>query len=193
MPNFELNKHDWYEVQNVEENDFLNQKLASTDYGIYYSIKFAGDADTYIWQTKTPPVEGEKYWGWLEKSKSGKSVKFKWDKQNTPDELPNGKPAPQAKENRETQDSIFRSVALEHAVKYSKRFKSVHDKGQDALEVADNFYAWLTKNTGSQGSSPGLPTYSRTEKETQAEKTRPARDTEWDEPVFDPESGDRIL
>ena len=94
---FELNKHQWYEVKLSLENDFLNDKLESQDYGIWYSVLFVGDAETYLWQTKTPPVEGEKYWGYLEKTKSGKSVKFKWDKQNAPSHTDDGKPSTQTK------------------------------------------------------------------------------------------------
>lgn len=85
MSSFELDKLDWYEVQNAELNDFINENLTSEEYGVYFSVKFVGDADTYLWQTKTEPVVGEKYWGMLQKAKSGKSIKFKWDKKNTPD------------------------------------------------------------------------------------------------------------
>lgn len=93
MPDFELDKLDWYTVDTVEPNDFINENLTSDEYGIYYSVKFVGNAESYLWQTKTPPVKGEDYWGMLQKAKSGKSVKFKWDKKNTPETTPDGKPS----------------------------------------------------------------------------------------------------
>lgn len=80
MSSFELNKPDWYEVQASQENTFLNDKLESEQYGIYYSVQFAGDAETYLWQAKTAPVMGDKYYGHIEESKSGKSMRFKKDK-----------------------------------------------------------------------------------------------------------------
>lgn len=86
MSDFELDKLDWYTVDTVEPNDFINENLTSDEYGIYYSVKFVGNAESYLWQTKTPPVKGEDYWGMLQKAKSGKSVKFKWDKKNTPED-----------------------------------------------------------------------------------------------------------
>lgn len=77
---FELNKMGWYTPVNVLPNDFLNEKLESDQYGLYYSVRFQGDAETYLWQAKTQPVEGERVWGHIEESKSGKSLRFKKDK-----------------------------------------------------------------------------------------------------------------
>jgi len=106
MSSFELDKLDWYEVQNAELNEFINDNLTTDEYGVYYSVKFVGDADTYLWQTKTEPVEGEKYWGMLQKAKSGKSVKFKWDKKNAPTEgETDGKPKDQGVTFKPYQDN----------------------------------------------------------------------------------------
>lgn len=77
---FELNKPGWYTPKIVQENGFLNEKLTTDQYGIYYSVQFDGDADTYLWQAKTAPATGEKVWGHVEKSASGKSMRFKKDK-----------------------------------------------------------------------------------------------------------------
>lgn len=85
---FELGKSNWYTVLNVAENDFLNEKLENEDYGIYYSVQFEGDAETFLWQAKTAPKMGEKYYGHVEQSKSGKSMRFKKDK------VPENEPAP---------------------------------------------------------------------------------------------------
>jgi len=80
MGDFQLNVPGWYVPQSVQENEFLNSKLESDKYGIFYSVKFEGDADTFLWQAKTAPVEGQKYYGHLETTKSGKSTKFKREK-----------------------------------------------------------------------------------------------------------------
>lgn len=77
---FELNKMGWYTPVSVLPNDFLNQKLESDQYGLYYSVSFEGDAETYLWQAKTQPETGVKVWGHIEESKSGKSLRFKKDK-----------------------------------------------------------------------------------------------------------------
>jgi hypothetical protein len=89
---FELMKPNWYTVQFCEKNSFLNDKLTDNKYGEWYSVKFTGDAETFLWMTKTEPVVEEKYWGWIEKTSSGKAYKFKWDKQNSPTHLPDGQP-----------------------------------------------------------------------------------------------------
>jgi hypothetical protein len=104
--NFKLEESGWYEVKNSQPNDFINENLQSEEYGIYYSVGFVGDADTFLWQTKTPPIVGEKYWGWLEEAKSGKSTKFKWDKKNAPANTPDGKPSTQTKQQNSNSNSI---------------------------------------------------------------------------------------
>lgn len=88
--NFELNKPGWYEAKTVMENDFLNGKLETKEYGIYYSVLFIGDAETYLWQAKTAPEEGKKYYGHIEESKSGKSLRFKKDKEPEDSPRPTG-------------------------------------------------------------------------------------------------------
>lgn len=103
---FALNEPGWYEVKIAEENNFINDNLDSTEYGIYYSVGFVGDAETFLWQTKTAPVVGEKYWGYLEKAKSGKSVKFKWDKKNAPENTPDSTPSTQTKQQSSNNKSI---------------------------------------------------------------------------------------
>lgn len=112
---FELNKAGWYELVAVEENTYLNDKLENTNYGIWYTAGFQDNAETVLWQTKTPPEVGKKYWGWVENTKSGKALKFKWDKQNTPSssEPSAVHPASSAYESPERQNSINRGVEIE--------------------------------------------------------------------------------
>lgn len=77
MAQFELNWVGEYIPQNVGLNNFLNDKLTEDTYGLYYSVQFQGDAETYLLQAKKAPVEGQPEWGMIEMSKSGKSKRFK--------------------------------------------------------------------------------------------------------------------
>lgn len=79
---FELNKPGNYTVELFEENHFLNDKNSPADlakFGKTYSVKFSGDAETYLWTTKTEPVEGKAYYGHIQPT-SGKMLRFKVDK-----------------------------------------------------------------------------------------------------------------
>lgn len=78
---FELHKIGWYTPKIVVPNDFLNEKLTTTQYGVYYSVVLEGDAETYLWQAKAAPVVGERVLGHIEPSASGKSMRFKKDKE----------------------------------------------------------------------------------------------------------------
>lgn len=77
MGSFIIGEVGEYIPQNVEPNEFLNTRLESDKYGIYYSVKFEGDAETFLLQAKKAPVEGQPEWGMIEQSKSGKSMRFK--------------------------------------------------------------------------------------------------------------------
>lgn len=139
MPDFELGKSDWYTPLNVAENDFLNDKLENDNYGLYYSVRFEGDAETYLWQAKTAPVVGEKYFGHIEKSKSGKSLRFKKDKVPEGADTPQGANKQSAANSASTDENIARSVALKAAVDY------VNDEASPeyVLTVAEVFLPWL--------------------------------------------------
>lgn len=79
---FELNVPGNYTVELFEENHFLNDKNSPADlakFGKTYSVKFSGDAETYLWTTKTEPVEGKAYYGHIQPT-SGKMLRFKVDK-----------------------------------------------------------------------------------------------------------------
>lgn len=112
MSNFELGKPDWYIPQLVAENEYLNQKLTTDQYGIYYSVQFEGDAETYLWQTKTAPLVGEQVWGHIEKSSSGKSMRFKKDKTDTVQASGNSQQGEsEEKSNRITLGLVYKTVA----------------------------------------------------------------------------------
>lgn len=146
MSTVELGKADWFTVKSVEPNMFLNEKLTTDQYGTWYTVVWTDDAEKIYWQTKTPPEVGKTYWGWLEKTSTGKSIKFKWDKLNTPSEDA-GSPVAGIKpqngnwhESPEKQASINRVVALNNAV-------LLHPNLADdrILETAQTFYDWLSK------------------------------------------------
>lgn len=138
---FELNKPGLYEAQTVMLNDFLNGKLTTQEYGIYYSVKFQGDAETYLWQTKSEPEEGKKYWGHIEESKSGKSMRFKLDKQETQYVPDDETKTVEFKSDPLKQDAIHRSVALEQAVNY--HVGAGEGTPKTICRTADTFYSWL--------------------------------------------------
>lgn len=46
----------------------------------WYNVLFEGDAETFMWLKKDPPEEGKEYYGHIEKTASGKRLRFKTDK-----------------------------------------------------------------------------------------------------------------
>lgn len=139
MSNFELNVPDWFKPQAVQENEFLNDKLETDQYGRWYSVQFQGDAETYLWMAKSQPNAGEKYFGHLEETKSGKSVKFKKDKVPEGNQAPGSANKQSASNSQSTDESIARSVALKAAVDYVEGDVKV----DFVLEVAEDFLGWL--------------------------------------------------
>lgn len=91
MSDFELNKPGFYEVQNVSEiEDFDPDQYGN----VWYNVKFVGDAGTHMWLAKNPPEEGKSVYGHFEKTKSGKRLRFKTDKEPEDVKRPsNAKPA----------------------------------------------------------------------------------------------------
>ena len=140
MPEFNLEEKDWFVPQLVAENDFINSKNSDADlakFGKTYSVKFGGDAGTYMWTTKTEPEVGKKYYGHLQKT-SGTSIRFKTDKE------PEGQAPKEAISNFESvdkQSSVNRAVALKAAAVVSPMLKI--NIAEDVLMIADVFYTWL--------------------------------------------------
>lgn len=145
MSSFELNVSDHYTVQNVAENEWLNQKLTTTQYGIYYNVQFEGDAETYFLQAKTAPVVGDKLYGHIEQSKTGKSLRFKKDKLEEPQNAPYS-PVTGYAETPDKQNSIYKSVALNNA---AILYAQSEDKS-NVLSKADEFLDWLTSDKPSE-------------------------------------------
>lgn len=144
MPSFEMNVSDWYTPVGVEENDYLNNLLEDNNYGIYYSVRFEGDAETFLWMAKSAPVAGEKYYGHLEKAKSGKSVKFKKDKVPENEATPQGANKQSAANSQSTDESIARAVALKAAVDF---IGAADEAPEIVLKTADIFLGWLKGGT----------------------------------------------
>lgn len=77
MPSFKEYEPDYYEVELFEPIvDFDKDQYGNE----WFNVKFVGDAETFMWLKKDPPVEGQKYYGHIEKTKSGKRLRFKTDK-----------------------------------------------------------------------------------------------------------------
>lgn len=109
--NFELHKPGFYTPKIVTANTFLNDKLTTDQYGIYYSVQFDGDAETYLWQAKTEPVVGEKVWGHIEPSSSGKSMRFKKDKVEGQSSPGGSQPQSQNTSNNITLGLVYKTIA----------------------------------------------------------------------------------
>ena len=97
MLDFNLNEPGTFKVQNAQENEFINDKASEADrakYGLTYWVKFEGNAETFLWTAKTAPEEGKEYYGHIQAT-SGKSLRFKVDKQEDGDhhETTTSKPA----------------------------------------------------------------------------------------------------
>lgn len=130
---FELHKPGWYTPQNVEENEYLNNLLEDDKYGIWYSVKFEGDAETYITMAKSAPVAGQKVYGHIDLTAKGKPIRFKKDK------VPEGQPNPSGQASHSTDENIARSVALKAAVDFVNNEATT----EFTLTVAEDFLAWL--------------------------------------------------
>jgi len=136
---FELNKMDFFTVQHAEENEFLNEKLETDQYGIYYWVKFVGDADAYLWQAKSKPEEGQKYWGHLEKAKSGKSIKFKRDKEPEGQTTLPVVPANQKKDEQK----YLRDISDIQVRIYNGSLNYAKDAGLNLITDFDDLQAYL--------------------------------------------------
>lgn len=92
--NFKENESGYYEVKTIAEiEDFDPDQYGN----IWYNVLFQGDAETFMWLAKNKPEEGKKYYGHLEKTKSGKRLRFKTDK------VPEG--SPQSSFNGQSQNT----------------------------------------------------------------------------------------
>lgn len=132
---FEENVPNWYTPKIVE----LIEAFEPDQYGnIWYSVVMEGDAETFMWLAKNEPEEGKKYYGHLEKTKSGKRLRFKTDK--VPDNESVPKEAKSNFESVEKQDSINKSVSLNNAVLYAQ---VNGDDVDTVLGNADIFLLWL--------------------------------------------------
>ena len=73
---FELSKSGWYETQNVAEIEGFDQDEHGNT---WYNVKFQANAETIMWLAKTKPEENKKFYGHIEKTSSGKRLRFKRD------------------------------------------------------------------------------------------------------------------
>ena len=120
----ELDKPGYYTTQNVEETAFDPDKYDNR----WYSVKFEGDAATVLWLAKEEPEEHRKYYGHFEKTKSGKALRFKRDKE--PEE-PGQSERPKAQWQPRDDDSIKAQFAIKAAIQFLNGQK---DAGVEDIE-----------------------------------------------------------
>lgn len=89
MPEFELNKPDWFETDFVLEAGFDPDPHNN----VWYSVKFKGDATEHLWLAKTKPEQNKSYYGHFELTKSGKKWRFKRDKEPEDEPKPSNTPS----------------------------------------------------------------------------------------------------
>jgi len=174
---FELNKPGNYTVELFEENSFINDKNSPADlakFGKTYSVKFQNDAETYLWTTKTKPIEDKAYYGHIQET-SGKSLRFKLDK------LPDGNFSTGPAMDKSTYKDHSKDITLgmvwktvagirglpEDDEQFAKFFEIVDSHLQELLRMSD-------KLGGSQGEPTVVPTPSVEKTATQAEESQPA-------------------
>lgn len=164
MAQFELNWVGEYIPQNVGLNNFLNDKLTEDTYGLYYSVQFQGDAETYLLQAKKAPVEGQPEWGMIEMSKSGKSKRFKRVKREdaighstSPGSAPGGSQSTEKAYLKDTSD-LPRSFIVELLKYYDVQSLYNSPKYTEMINLAqslnDDCLAMINANRGSIGESP---------------------------------------
>lgn len=159
MSQFELNWVGEYIPKLVSENDFLNEKLENDTYGIYYSVLFENDADTYLLQAKIPPEEGVPEWGMIEMSKSGKSKRFKRvkrDDSGTPDRASKepGYPSKAAADQKYLKDATTTCIQIYNgSLNYAKEaglnlIDNVEDRRkylEYVQEITEELMTWVEK------------------------------------------------
>lgn len=127
---FELNKPGNYTVELFDENHFLNDKNSPQDlakFGKTYSVKMVGDAETYLWTTKTEPVEGKSYYGHIQET-SGKMLRFKVDKLADGNYSTGPEQAPQSTPEYEPSTNTRWAIALAYRA-FVQVTGSVEDSG----------------------------------------------------------------
>lgn len=180
MGSFKLGEVGEYVPKFVSENDFLNGKLESDMYGIYYSVLFEGDAETYLMQAKKPPVEGQPEWGMIEESKSGKSLRFKRVKKEDGFTLKASISSTAVKDN-----AYLKDISNTPIMMYNGSLHYAKDLGLNLIsnaedravyldyvkDITDEMILWIENIRGSDGArTPSTPTI----KEAEAHPSKPA-------------------
>lgn len=159
-----------YKIQAVSEK----VKNWSSQYGDFttYYVKLSGNSDEAVQLNKKSdspaPNEGDELYGEIQQTEFGSKFKSQIKSQKKPF---GGIARPS--ESQDTQDNIARSVALKAAVDYWSNTENTLTDYVQVLAIAEKFLEWL-QNTGSQSSSPAVPTPSGSA-ETKEEKSQPAR------------------
>lgn len=170
--NFTENTPGYYTVKLFE----LIEDFDPDQYGNrWYNVLFEGDAETFMWLKKDSPTEGQKVYGHIEKTKSGKRLRFKTDK--VPEGSPGVSGSSKSKEDYEPGTNARWAIGMayrayvnitgnpegddgnfpfeqvkEHAIALVKMFEEVKDSGSNG-SLPSNEKATVEKNPSPSTSS----------------------------------------
>lgn len=164
-----------YIVQNAEKIEGFDKD----DYGnTWYNVKFQDNAETFMWLAKNQPEEGKSYYGHFEKTKSGKKMRFKRDKE--PDSEAPSKPSFKPKDEKQVTKNMCWKNLLQ--------FFDVPTMNPGTKQWKE---FWALVNAHTEMLLTGEQSGHTSSKVTE---THEVPDPEFsDDPVFDPETGDRLL
>jgi hypothetical protein len=111
--NFDLNTPGWFTSQVVAENDFLDDDQFGNK---WFNVKFTGDAETFLWLAKEKPEEDKAYYGHLEKTKSGKAIRFKRDQ--VPDDVKSPTNAPKSTWQPKDEKQVTRNMVWKNLLQH---------------------------------------------------------------------------
>lgn len=175
---FELNVPGNYTVELFDENHFLNDKNSPADlakFGKTYSVKFSGDAETYLWTTKTEPVEGKSYYGHIQET-SGRMLRFKVDKL-ADGNFSTGPAKPTGTLDYEPSTNTRWAIALAYRA-FVQVTGSVEDSGGEfpfkAVKLHASSLLQMFDELKSGGSDVAVPTPSTTTQVPRGEATPPS-------------------
>lgn len=136
---FELNKPGHYEVDFVQETGFDPDQYGN----VWYSVKFAGDAEAHMWLAKNKPETGAKYYGHFEMTKSGKKLRFRVDKE--PDPQPHKSSWQPKNEGQVTLNMVWKNLLNTVGVPQSvddklKFWQMVKEHADELLALGENIH-----------------------------------------------------
>lgn len=121
--NFKPGEPGYYEVKIVTEiEDFDPDQYGN----VWYNALFVGDAENYMWLAKNKPEVGNKYYGHLEPTKSGKRLRFKTDK------VPEDAPRQPQSQGQGQSNNTSNNITLGLVYKTVSNIRGLPDNDNDA-------------------------------------------------------------